>query len=85
VKVVEAFARRLPVVATSLGAEGLRAIPERHLLVADTPAGMAQACVRLVGDPVLRQELRQNAFRLYQDFYVPKVMHEVLLDRFPVY
>ena len=47
VKILEAFARGLPVVATTLGYEGIEATPGEHLLVADDPAAFAAAVVRL--------------------------------------
>ena len=45
-KVLEAFAQRVPVVSTTLGAEGLSAADGVHLLVADRVAGLA---VRVAG------------------------------------
>ena len=49
-KILEAFAHRIPVVSTSLGAEGLDAVDEHHLLIADTPNAIAAACARLLED-----------------------------------
>jgi len=85
VKVVEAFAHRVPVVATTVAAEGLDVAPERHLLVADSPLRFAQACIRLIENPGLRNWLRGNAFRLYRETYLPKAMRDVLLESLPVY
>lgn len=66
-KVLEAFAHRIPVVSTSLGAEGLDVVDGEHLLVADTPASMAAACERLINDSDLRAQLTGNAHRLFLD------------------
>jgi sugar transferase (PEP-CTERM/EpsH1 system associated) len=52
-KILEAFAMGLPVVATSLGCEGLDVTPEEHLLVADSPEAFADATVRCLQDPQL--------------------------------
>ena len=79
IKVVEAFAHRVPVVATSIAAEGLDVAAERHLLVADSPLRFAQSCVRLIEKPELRNWLRENASRLYREAYLPKAMRQVLL------
>lgn len=68
-KVLEAFACRVPVVSTSLGCEGLELIPDRHLLVADEPSSFANACVRLLRDDGLHQRLSGEAFSLFQDRY----------------
>lgn len=57
VKILEAFAHRIPVVSTTLGAEGLDVEHERHLLLADSPEEFAAACARLLHDQGLRRRL----------------------------
>ena len=52
-KILEAFAAGLPVVSTSIGAEGIDARDGEHLLLADDPAGLVRAVVRLLNDPEL--------------------------------
>jgi glycosyltransferase involved in cell wall biosynthesis len=49
-KVVEAMAVGLPVVTTSVGAQGLNAVNGKHLLQADSPQEFAQAAIRLLRD-----------------------------------
>jgi glycosyltransferase involved in cell wall biosynthesis len=56
-KILEALAMGKAMVATSLGAEGLRLTPDEHLLIADEPAAFAQAVVRALGDADLRARL----------------------------
>ncbi len=56
-KIVEALAVALPVVTTTLGAEGMDLlVAGRDLIVADEPEKYAAAVVRLLGDEGLRQE-----------------------------
>jgi glycosyltransferase involved in cell wall biosynthesis len=50
-KILEALAAGRPVVATSVGAEGLEDLIGRGVLVADDPAEMATAVVDLLRDP----------------------------------
>lgn len=57
-KIVESLAIGCPVVSTTIGAQGLDLVHNEHLLLADTPADFAAACVQLAGDPALRQRLR---------------------------
>jgi glycosyltransferase involved in cell wall biosynthesis len=48
IKLLEAFASRVPVVSTTIGAEGLSAVSGVHLEVADTAKEIADRCVRLI-------------------------------------
>jgi len=50
-KVCEAMAAGVPVVTTTVGAEGIHAVAGRDLLVADDPEAFAAAVVSLLGDP----------------------------------
>jgi glycosyltransferase involved in cell wall biosynthesis len=68
-KILEAMALRSPVIATTKGAEGLDAVSDEHLLVADTPADFARATLRLLKDSHLRQRLVENAYRFVQERY----------------
>ncbi len=64
-KILESFAHRVPVVSTTLGAEGLDVEGGIHLLLADDAEGFAEACHRLLGDPELRNRLVDAAEDLY--------------------
>lgn len=61
VKLMEAFAMGIPVVATSLGAEGLQDSKIDVVEIADRPADFAKATVRLLEDGVYAQQLAYNA------------------------
>lgn len=61
IKVIEAFAFGVPVVSTTLGAEGIPATPGEHLLLADEPAAQADAIERLYTDAVLSARMREAA------------------------
>jgi sugar transferase (PEP-CTERM/EpsH1 system associated) len=56
-KILEAFAMQVPVVATSLGCEGLSVIPGQHLLIANSPTELVAATVRCLRDTGLRASL----------------------------
>jgi sugar transferase (PEP-CTERM/EpsH1 system associated) len=59
-KILEAMAMGVPVVTSRVAAGGVDAEPEAHLLVADTPAEIAAAVLRVTGDPAERRRLAQS-------------------------
>jgi hypothetical protein len=59
-KVTEAMAAGLPVVTTSVGAQGLKVTPGKHLLLADSSSDFANAVVRLLNDPDYGIDLGKN-------------------------
>jgi glycosyltransferase involved in cell wall biosynthesis len=65
-KILEAFAHRIPVVSTTLGAEGLGVEDGVHLLLGDTAAELAAACARLLADTGLRARVVAAAQALYE-------------------
>jgi glycosyltransferase involved in cell wall biosynthesis len=69
VKIIEAFAHRIPVVSTTIGAEGLDVEDGRHLLVADTAQQLASACARLITEPALRRRLVDAAYVRYLEAF----------------
>jgi polysaccharide biosynthesis protein PslH len=68
-KIVEAMAMGKAVVSTSLGAEGIEAVPERDILLADSPPELARATLRLLGEPGLGARLGTAARRLAEERY----------------
>jgi glycosyltransferase involved in cell wall biosynthesis len=61
-KILEAFAWGKPIVATSIGIEGIECRPGQDLLVADQPDLFAQTVIDLLDDP-LKQRLLGQAGR----------------------
>jgi glycosyltransferase involved in cell wall biosynthesis len=69
IKLLEAFAHRIPVVSTSVGCEGLEVAHGEHLLIADDPDGLAESSVRLLEDIARRRALVDEAYDLYARRY----------------
>jgi glycosyltransferase involved in cell wall biosynthesis len=69
VRLLEAFARAMPAVTTTIGLEGIEANHGEHVLVADDPNSFAEAAVRLLRDPDLQHRLGENGRRLAQEKY----------------
>jgi glycosyltransferase involved in cell wall biosynthesis len=79
-KILESFALRTPVVATSKAAEGLDAQNGKHLLVADTPQEFAQAVLQLLRNPEHASLLADNAFHLVKTRYDWQTIFPRFLD-----
>ncbi|HEY7976403.1 MAG TPA: glycosyltransferase, partial [Ktedonobacterales bacterium] len=56
-KILEALAMGKAMVSTGIGYEGLRLVPDEHLLIADAPEAFAQAVIRALDDASLRARL----------------------------
>lgn len=65
-KILEAFAAGVPVVSTTVGAEGLDAVDGQHLLIADDAYGLASSIERVVNEPELRARLAQGGRALVE-------------------
>lgn len=56
-KILEAFSMEIPVVSTTIGAEGLDVSDGENILIADTPADFAAAIASLIDDPNKAEKL----------------------------
>lgn len=64
-KIAHAFSVKCPVVSTTLGAHGYEAESGRELLLGDTPADFAAACVKLAREPQTGAALAERAWEMY--------------------
>jgi glycosyltransferase involved in cell wall biosynthesis len=69
VKILDALARGLPVVATGVGWEGIEAVPGTHLLTADEADAFAAATVRVLRERDTAQALSRAGRQLALDRY----------------
>lgn len=69
VRILEALARGVPVVTTTMGAEGIDVADSEHLLIADDPGEFAGAVVRLLRDSELGSRLAAAGRRLAESKY----------------
>ena len=74
IKILEAFSYGLPVVSTTLGAEGLHVVPGVHAEIADSPDAFAEACCRLMENTALRVWLAEGGQALYSARFSPSVI-----------
>ena len=68
-KIVEAMAMGKAIVSTTLGAEGIKAVPGRDIFIEDQPAAFADAVNRLLAEPSLAARVGQSARRLAVERY----------------
>jgi glycosyltransferase involved in cell wall biosynthesis len=68
-KILEAMASGVPVVSTTVGAEGIDCMPGKHLLIADEPGDFATAIQRVLTDHDLATRLSGEARALVVSNY----------------
>lgn len=82
IKLLEAFAHDVPVVATTVGAEGIDVLHGVHLLLADSPAAFAEACAHLLSDAALAARLAANARRRVETCYAHSLGVRIIRETF---
>lgn len=80
VKILNAMAMGLPIVSTSIGAEGLNVEHCSHLLLADDPESFAYSVVEILNNQNLADSLGRNARDLVCKNYSWEVVGGKLLD-----
>jgi glycosyltransferase involved in cell wall biosynthesis len=78
IKVLEAFALRRPVVATTIGAEGIDGEHGTHLLLTDDPMEFAACCLSLIERPELGEFLAANAYARFSDRYTLEALAKIV-------
>ena len=78
VKILNALAQGLPIVSTTLGAEGIAVADGEHILLADEPTDFATAVLRLVKDPGLAARLGAAGRRLVKRSYDYRIAYRPL-------
>jgi glycosyltransferase involved in cell wall biosynthesis len=68
-KIIEAMAMGKAIVSTTLGAEGIEAVPGRDLLIEDEPAAFADAVGRLLAEPSLAARIGHSARQVVVERY----------------
>ena len=76
-KILEAGACAIPVVSTTLGAEGLPVRHGQHLLIADEAVDFAEAIITLLANKSLAVELAENCKALvFENFSIQSAINE---------
>ncbi|MEJ5308908.1 MAG: glycosyltransferase family 4 protein [Anaerolineae bacterium] len=91
VKIVDAWSWGLPIVSTSIGAEGIEVEEGENILIGDTPEALAEAVVRVLKEPALGERLRlqgrawveahyhwRNVYPAWEDIYARLISGNVV-------
>jgi glycosyltransferase involved in cell wall biosynthesis len=85
IKILEAMAHGVPVVSTSVGAEGLDVQSGRHLLLADEPDAFAKACLSVSRDRSLQHRLAAEGYQLVREKYdwtqIERLVQQIVIGR----
>lgn len=75
-KIGEAMAHGVPVVTTSVGAQGMGLTNRKNVIIADTPEEFAHSVVELMNDIELYNTVKQNAILHVSDRYTKNAVTE---------
>jgi polysaccharide biosynthesis protein PslH len=68
-KIYEAMGAKIPVVSTTIGAEGLDVRNGENIHIADSPVEFADYCLTLLSDDDARRHMADNAFEMISSRY----------------
>jgi len=69
VKIIDGWKWGMPIVSTTIGAEGIHTIPGENILIADTPATFAKATIALLQSPAEATRLATNGRQWLEEHY----------------
>ena len=69
IKILEAFSKGLPVISTSIGAEGLEIVDQKHALIADAPESFAAGVLKILRNSEAAAGLTDEALKLVREKY----------------
>ena len=81
-KVGEAMAHGIPVVTTSVGAQGMNLVNRKTTIIADAPADMSKGIIELLQNDVLYKTLQSNAIEYVRQNLTPDALKERILAAF---
>jgi glycosyltransferase involved in cell wall biosynthesis len=75
VKILDAWSWGLPIVSTTIGAEGIEIRPEEDILIADTAQAFARAVIRVLKDESLARRLGHSGRQTVAEKYDWRVIY----------
>lgn len=74
-KTLVSMASGLPVVSTSIANEGIQAVPDEEILIADTPQEFSDAVLRLFTDADLHKKIAKGGYQFVREKWNLEVHH----------
>ena len=84
VKIIDAWSWGLPVVSTTVGAEGIKYQDGEDIIIADGEDAFAQAAVKVLLDPALASCLRQNGRQKVETDYNWRITYKAWDQIYPL-
>lgn len=81
-KVGEAMAHGIPVVTTSVGAQGMNLVNRRNAIIADSPADISKGIIEILQNDVLYKTLQSNSIEYVRQNLTPDALKERILAVF---
>lgn len=82
VKVLTAWASKIPIVSTVFGAEGSYSVSGENIYLADDPQEFADDVIKLLNDPDECRRISDNAFRILEERYTVQCCVDILTDAY---
>jgi glycosyltransferase involved in cell wall biosynthesis len=86
VKILDAWARGVPIVSTSIGAEGIRYLDGENILIADEPSDFAAATLKLIQNRPMAFQLAQAGRQWVAEHYdwrtIYRAWDDIYRDKF---
>jgi glycosyltransferase involved in cell wall biosynthesis len=86
-KIYEAMAAKIPMVSTTIGAEGLPVLHGKNIFLADTPESFARHTLELLDSATLRSDMAANAWNMvsaeYSWEHAARVFEEIMKKEAP--
>ncbi len=80
VKIIEGMSLKKPIVTTSIGCEGIDAINERDIFIADNPKEFIDYTTRLIKDTKLQSEISNNCYTFVKENFSNEKLTTQLIE-----
>lgn len=82
VKVITAWASKIPVVSTKFGAEGSNSEHGKNIMLEDEPQKFADAIIKILDNPQFGDYLAENAFDTFYNSYTTEHCADLLISAY---